>query len=137
MSACRSSHRDGLVRSLGRIRGRHLRRSIDVIPLSVYLYVELVAAGALALWVLARFPHAGPRSMAGALGILIVALAGGSVAPTAIAAVVRLPYGIYAALLGCVLPVLFAMLLATGWLLRSLLAALGGSSGGPGHRSKA
>jgi hypothetical protein len=108
-----------------------------VISLSVYLYVELLAAGALALWVMARFPRFGPRSMAGSLGVLIVVLAAGTVVQTAIAAVVRLPDGVYLALLAFILPVLFSMLLAAGWLLRSQVAALGGSSGGPGHRSEA
>jgi hypothetical protein len=104
-----------------------------VIPLSVYLYFELFSAAALALWVMARFPQRGPKSIVSAAGVLVVALALGHVAPTGIRALAGLPYGVYVALLGCVLPIFFSICLAIGWLTRAFLGAVGGS-GGTGHR---
>jgi hypothetical protein len=58
----------------------------------------------------------------------------GDLASAGVSAAARLPYGIYAALFGCVLPVFFSIFLAVGWLLRSLLEPIGRGSGGSGHR---
>jgi hypothetical protein len=116
-----------------RIHSRQSGRSIGVIPLSVYMYVELFSAAALAVWVMARFPRRGPRSIMSAAGLVVVALALGRLAPAAIRVVVGAPFGIYVALLGCVLPLFFSIFLTTGWLMRAFLGHLGGS-GGAGHR---
>jgi hypothetical protein len=108
-----------------------------VIPLTVYLYFELISAAALALWVIVRWPRLGPRSIFAAVAVVLVALVVGNFASTGVAVAVRLPGGIYAALLGLVLPVFLLIFLASGWLIRSLLAATGGGSGGTGHSVRA
>jgi hypothetical protein len=116
---------------------RSCRRFFNVIPLSIYLYMEMIAAAVLALWVVTRWPQLGPKSIVAALGALLVALVLGSFASTAVTAAITLPYGIYAALLGCILPTFFLIFLAGAWLLRSLVDAIGGGSGGTGHSVKA
>jgi len=108
-----------------------------MIPLTVYLYMELISAAALALWVITRWPRLGPKSIVAAAAAVVVALAVGNFASAGVAAAVTLPFGIYAALLGCILPVFFLIFLATGWLVRSLLGAASGGSGGTGHSVKA
>ena len=108
-----------------------------MIPLTVYLYVELISAAALALWVIVRWPRIGPRSIFTAVAVVLVALLLGNFASTGVAVAVTLPGGIYAALLGFVLPVFLLLLLASGWLIRSLLAASSGGSGGTGHSIRA
>jgi hypothetical protein len=108
-----------------------------MIPLSVYLYTEMIAAAVLALWVVTRWPQLGPKSIVAAFGAVLVALVLGDLASIAVSAAVALPYGIYAALLGCILPTFFSIFLAGAWLLRSLLRAIGGGSGGTGHSVKA
>jgi hypothetical protein len=105
-----------------------------VISLTAYLYFELFSAAALALWVIVRFPQLGPKSIMPAAGVVLLALAGGRLAAPNVGVLVGLPFGIYVALLGCVLPLCFSICLATGWLLRAFLAATHGSDGGTGHR---
>jgi hypothetical protein len=108
-------------------------RFIYMITLATFLNIEMLAAATLALWAVVRFPTIGPKSLPGAVGSLIAALALSHVAPVAIPAVAHLPYGVHLVLLIVTLPMLFAMFLAGGWLVRALIAALGGSGGG-GHR---
>lgn len=106
-----------------------------MISIYSFLSVELVGAAVLALWVIARFPRLGPRSLRPALLLLgagLVALRLISVSASLISA---LPHGQYAALFGCVLPSYFAAFLAAGWVMRLLAGALGGSGGGSGHRA--
>jgi hypothetical protein len=105
-----------------------------VISLTAYLYLEAVSAAVLALWVIARWPRLGPKSIVTAVTLVLVALMVGNIAPAGIAAVITLPGGVYAALFGFVLPVLLLIFLASGWLIRSLLDATRGGSGGTGHR---
>jgi hypothetical protein len=108
-----------------------------MIPLSVYLYLEMIVAAVLALWVVTRWPQLGPKSIVAAMGAVLVAVFLGNFVSPAVAAVVKLPYGIYAALLGCILPAFFSLFLAGAWLVRSVLGAIGGGSGGTGHSVKA
>ena len=98
-----------------------------------FLCVELVAAAALALWVVTRFPRFGPTSVRSAAGLCVAALVLFQPLPFVVGAVVRLPYGAYAALFGCALPEFVLAFLVAAWLIRSLAGALGGSGGGPGH----
>ena len=105
-----------------------------MIPLSVFLRVELVGAALLALWVVARFPRFGPKSLRSATAVAVIALALMQLGSLAIALMLRLPHGMYAALFGCTLPSFFAAFLASAWLMRVLAGALGGSGGGGGHR---
>jgi hypothetical protein len=70
-------------------------RFSNMIPLSVYLYTELIAAAVLALWVVTKWPQR------------------------------------------CILPAFFSIVLAGAWLVRVLLGAIGGGSGGTGHSVKA
>jgi hypothetical protein len=103
-----------------------------VIDLSTYLYLELFAAAALALWVIARFPQFGPKSLVPAAVVAVLAFAVGQLAPSGIVVVATsTPAGVYAAL-ACVLLVLFVMLLTTAWLLRAMLRLLNGAGGGGG-----
>ena len=102
------------------------------IPLSVYMYIVLAGAGILAAWFIAVCPWKGPKSLTGAIGPVLVALAVGELAPLVILALRALPYAMYIVLLGFVLPLFFAFFVTTGWLLRSLLAAIGGRGGGGG-----
>jgi hypothetical protein len=108
-----------------------------VITVSMFLRAELVAAAVLALWVAARFPGFGPKSLRPAallLGAAILALQGMSfvVGPLA-----RVPHGVYLALFGCILPIFFGAFLAAAWLIRVFAAMVGGSGGGPGQRVRA
>jgi hypothetical protein len=108
-----------------------------MIPLTVFLYTEMIAAAVLALWVATRWPKLGPKSIVAALAAVLVALFLGNFVSIAVAAAVKLPFGIYAALLGCILPGFFSIFLAGAWLIRSVLGAIGGSSGGTGHGVRA
>jgi hypothetical protein len=108
-----------------------------MIPLSVYLYLEMIAAAVLALWVVTRWPQLGPKSIVAAIAGVLVALVLGNFVSAAVATALELPYGIYAALLGCILPAFFSIFLAGAWLVRSLVGAMGGGSGGTGHSVKA
>src|SRR5436305_13109064 len=107
--------------------------STPVISLTLFLHLELVSAAALALWVIARWPRLGPKSVVAAVAVVFVALVLGNFASTGVAAAVTFPGGVYAALLGFVLPVFFLIFLASGWLIRTLVGALSGGSGGTGH----
>ena len=105
-----------------------------MIPVHVFLCVELVAAAVLALWVVARYPGFGPKSMRSALLVAVVAFTALQLATLAQDSLIELPHGAYLLLFGSVLPSFFIAFLATGWLLRVLAAAFGGSGGGGGHR---
>ena len=108
-----------------------------MISLSAFLYIEMIAAGVLASWFLAVCPRKGPKSLTSAIGPVIIAFAVGRLTPGFIAAVKGLPYGMYLVLFGFLLPLFFSFFVTTGWLLRSLLAAIGGKgSGGGGHTAR-
>jgi hypothetical protein len=101
----------------------------------MFLYVELVAAAVLALWVVARYPGFGPKSVRSALAALCVAFVVMQLSSYGVTPLLGLPHGAYLTLFGCVLPSFFAGFLAAAWLLRVLAGALGGSGGGGGgHR---
>lgn len=108
-----------------------------MISVSAFMCAELVAAGLLALWVVARYPRLGPRSLRSALVLVGVAFLVLQFASFSAAPLAGLPYGVYIALFGCVLPSFFTVFLAAAWLMRLLAGALGGSGGGPGHRATA
>jgi hypothetical protein len=105
-----------------------------MISVSVFLHVELVAAAVLALWVVTRFPQLGPKSLRSAMGVSVIAFAVMQFSSVGVSLMIRLPYGIYAALFGGALPCFFVAFLASAWLIRVLAGSLGGSSGGPGDR---
>jgi hypothetical protein len=105
-----------------------------MISVSAFLRVELVAAAVLALWVVARYPRLGPKSLRSAMAVTAVAVAVMQLASLGVGLMIRLPDGTYAALFGCALPSFFAAFLASAWLMRVLAGALGGSGGGPGQR---
>jgi hypothetical protein len=105
-----------------------------MISLSVFLYIEMMGAGLLAFWFLTVCPRKGPKSLTSAIGPVIIAVAIGRLADGVIVMVRDLPYGRYLVLFGFVLPLFFSFFVTTGWLLRSLLATVGGrGSGGGGH----
>lgn len=106
-----------------------------MITLSMFMGTELVAAAVLALWVVARYPGFGPKSLRSALaavGVAFVVLRAGSFGATPL---MGLPHGVYVTLFACVLPSFFATFLAAAWLMRVFAGQLGGSGGGGGHRA--
>jgi hypothetical protein len=104
-----------------------------MISAATFLSCELVGSALLALWVVARFPQLGPRSLRPALGCTLASLLLLRVVGASVTAVVALPHGTYLALFGCALPTFFAGFLAAAWLLRVLGGMMGGSGGGPGE----
>ena len=104
-----------------------------MISVSMFLRAELVAAAVMALWVAARFPAFGPKSLRSAALLVGVAFVGVEVLSAIVPPVARVPHGVYVALFGCILPVLFGTFLTAAWILRLLAANLGGSGGGPGE----
>jgi len=106
-----------------------------VISVSVFVCAVLVAAAVLALWVVARYPRLGPKSLRSALIVVGAAFALLQLSSLSVAPLLGLPNGVYLTLFGCVLPSFFACFLAAAWLMRVVAAALGGSGGGGGgHR---
>ena len=104
-----------------------------MVTISMFLCAELVAAAAVALWVVARFPNFGPKSLRSTALFAGAALGAVQCVSFVVAPVAHLPHGVYVALFGCVLPVYVVAFLAVGWLIRLFAARLGGSGGGPGH----
>jgi hypothetical protein len=100
----------------------------------MFMCAELVGAAALALWVVARYPRIGPKSLRSAIVLVIAAFTLMRLATLGQSSLVELPHGAYVLLFGSVLPSFFAAFLATAWLMRILAAAFGGSGGGGGHR---
>ena len=98
---------------------------------------ELVAGAVLALWVVARYPRLGPKSLRSALAVVGAAFLVLQLSTFGVTPLLGLPHGVYLTLFGCVLPTFFAGFLAAAWLLRVLAGALGGSGGGGGHRAPA
>jgi hypothetical protein len=105
-----------------------------VISVSAFMCAELVAAAVLALWVVARYPRLGPKSVRSALAVLGAAFVVMQLSSFGVTPLLGLPHGAYLTLFGCVLPSFFAGFLAAAWLMRVLAGALGGSGGGGGHR---
>jgi hypothetical protein len=101
---------------------------------ALFLRVELVAAALLALWVAARFPGLGPKSLRSAALFAGLSLGVLQCMCYAVVLVAGLPYGAYLAFFLCILPSFFAAFLAAAWLIRLFAGALGGSGGGGGHR---
>ena len=98
----------------------------------------LVASATLALWVVARFPRLGPKSLRSAFAVAGVAFVALQLSTFGVAPLLGLPHGLYLTVFGCVLPSFFACFLAGAWLMRLLAAGLGGSGGGGGgHRAPA
>ena len=101
-----------------------------MISVTTFLTCELLGAAVLALWVVARFPSSGPRTIRTCFAVSAVALLALRCVPFGVPMALGLPHGEYAVLLGLVLPSLFAAFLAAAWLMRALAGALGGSGGG-------
>ena len=109
-----------------------------MISVSVFMGVELVAGAVLALWVVARYPGFGPKSLRSAMAVVGAAFLVLQLSTFGVTPLLQLPHGVYLTLFGCVLPTFFAGFLAAAWLMRVLAGALGGSgSGGGGHRAPA
>ena len=108
-----------------------------MITLSMFVRVELVAAALVALWVVARFPAFGPKSLRPALLFLGVAYVALEFLSPIVAPVARVPHGVYLALFGCIFPVFFGAFLAAAWMFRLLAGRLGGAGGGPGQPVRA
>src|SRR4051812_32520213 len=104
-----------------------------MISVTSFLCGELVAAAVLALWVVARFPRLGPKSLQAAVGALLVGLALVQFLPFGVDLMLQLPHGAYAALFGCALPCFFGAFLAAAWMMRLLAGGFGGSNGDRGH----
>jgi hypothetical protein len=109
-----------------------------VISVSVFVGAELVAGAVLALWVVARYPRFGPKSLRSALAVVGAAFVVLQLSTVGATPLLGLPHGVYVTLFGCVLPSFFAAFLAAAWLMRVLAGSLGGSGGGGGgHRAPA
>jgi hypothetical protein len=99
------------------------------VQVGTFIWVDLAAAVVLSLWLTARHPQVGPRSLRSAavtflLVQLIAAVAGRVVAP-----VVQLPHGVQLALLVVILPALFGMVMSSLWLVRAAANGVGGPRG--------
>jgi hypothetical protein len=105
-----------------------------LISVSVFLCAELVAAAVLALWVVARYPRLGPKSLRPALVVVGAVFVVLQLSSFGVTPLLGLPHGVYLTLFGYALPTFFASFLAAAWLMRVLAGALGGSGGGGGHR---
>lgn len=105
-----------------------------MISASMFLCAELVAAAVLALWVVARYPRLGPKSMKSALVVVFGGFAVLQLSTVGQVPLMALPHGAYVFLFGALLPGFFAAFLATAWLMRVLADAFGGAGGGGGHR---
>ena len=105
-----------------------------MISVNMFLCAELVGAAVLALWVAARYPGFGPKSLRSSLVVLIASFTVLQVSTFGQDALIALPHGAYFFLFGSVLPSFFVAFLAAAWLLRVLAGAFGGSGGGGGHR---
>lgn len=95
-----------------------------------FLWFDVVATAALAIWVVARFPSLGPKSIRAAVLCFLVAQVVPNVGLALVPVVVRLPYGQLLVLAGITSTVLLAVFLAAVWLLRALMHAVGGPRGG-------
>jgi hypothetical protein len=105
-----------------------------MISVTAFLYGELLAAAVLALWVTARFPNLGPKSLRSAIAFLAVGLGLVQFLPSGVDLMLRLTHGAFAALFGCALPCLFGAFLSAAWMMRLLASGFGGSNGDRGHR---
>ena len=103
-----------------------------MLSLTSFLYVDVVAAMILAAWAAVRFPGVRPRSIVGALLLLLLVMAAAQVVPAFIPLLMQMTGGFYVVLIGCVLPVFSLMFLAAGWLLLAILDSHRGPRGG--HR---
>lgn len=102
--------------------------------LGAFVWVDLVAAAVLVLWTANRHPELRPRSVFGVLFAFGVSQLLAQFGLLFIPPMVRLPYGDRLVLVVVVLPVFFAMLLSSLWLLRAVVDAVGGPRGG--HRAR-
>ena len=108
-----------------------------MISVSVFISAELVAAAVLALWVVARYPRFGPKSLRSALVVVGASFVVLQLSTLGVTPLLGLPHGVYVTLFVCVLPSFFTGFLSAAWLIRVLAGALGGSGGGGGHRAPA
>lgn len=97
---------------------------------SAFVWIDLIAAAALALWIVARYPNVGPKSLGSALVAFLVGQLIPSLGLVVVQPVVRLPHGIELALLGVALPMFVVMFLTTMWLMRASMGLVGGPRGG-------
>src|SRR5829696_2496043 len=89
----------------------------------VVLTAYAIGAGAIVMWVLARFPSLGPHSYAGVLAAMVISWLAMNVAPQLFDPLAELGrYGPAAAMMALILPAL----LAAFWTVASLLRLLAG-----------
>jgi hypothetical protein len=95
---------------------------------SQLISVYCVGGAALALWILARFPRFGPRTLLGSGAAVLAALVLAAVVPAGVRALVSAGgrTGALAALLGLILPTLAAIFWSTACLMRVIAGALRG-----------
>src|SRR5258707_4909045 len=91
-----------------------------MISMSVFIGVELVAGAVLALWVAARYPRFGPKSLRSAMLVVGAAFLVMQVSSFGMTPLLSLPHGGYLTLFEYVLPTFFAGFLAPAWLMRVL-----------------
>jgi hypothetical protein len=105
-----------------------------VSPITLF-WLFIAGAGALAVWVLTRFPERRPKTLHWALLAFLAAQVVPNLGLAVLPAVLRLPYGPQVVLLAVVLPVFFALFVTVGWLVRAGIDAVGGPRGGHPVRS--
>ena len=92
-----------------------------------FLYILTIAAALLALWVLARFPARGPKSVPMAIANLVAAYFVGLAAVNPLMNTlgdIPIPGAVALAIVGGGLPPLLYLLTSTAWLLRSVQSLL-------------
>ncbi len=99
-----------------------------------FLWVDLIAAGVLTVWIVAGFPNLGPTSLGSALVAFLIGQSIPSLGLVVVRPVVRLRYGVELALVGVALPMFVVMFLTTVWLMRASMGLVGGPRGG--HRTR-
>ena len=94
---------------------------------NAFLWIDVFAAAALAVWFVARRPDLGPRSLRSAL----VVFAAGQLFPTFGLALLRpavgLPQGLVVALVGVALPSFVVMFVTTIWLFKACTSPIDGA----------
>jgi hypothetical protein len=91
-----------------------------------FVWVDLAAAALLALWVTLRYPDARPRSVSGALLVFGMSQLVAQLGVSVMRPLVQVTEGAQLALVVVVLPVLFAIVISSFWLLRTVVDAFHG-----------
>jgi hypothetical protein len=104
-------------------------------PVGTFIWVDFAAAALLAGWLAVRSPGFGPKTLRWSSTAFIAAQVLARLALFILVPMVRLPHGVQLVLVLVVFPAFLIMLLSSLWLLRAIVAAVGGPRGGHFVRS--